>query len=722
MANTHGVTDILREVGAHFKDIAQGGFIVSGGLFAVPAASITLAAVATKGYVVNAGELRYVSQDARAITLATAAGVYWIILHKDTSNTVAGWTRIVGSNYLYQVNATVPTVPGGATLLASATVAANIINAVADYRTPASMVRMGYHDITDPLYGAIGDGVTDAASALEGALASVPGGVRVYVPPGTFVLSRNVFVTRGDVTLQGSGFASIIKAKAGFINTGNKGLVSFGYSPALGLTAINNVTVRDLTLDGNSLAKALEFLYVTRGTISHIQALHGGVTHPIVHTETTTDLLIENSTVSGALGLFGDGIHMGGAIRPRIINNIVSDFTRIGIVAEEDSAATNSKDVLIQGNRIFNAHDASATEYNAAIWIENTDGGQIIGNIGENLNNTPGPNPSAGIVLSIGGASGSEFQVIGNSMSGAQTGLYINLTETNNVYVSQFSMKRGTIANYSRGVWVRRGFNVHLSGLQLGANAFQDAGSGSVVVDLLAEMNELSISDSGVAGPTGMVYTVIDSADINIASLNPFILSSLYLHNLQNWKMQMRHLCSYITISDCGLKYDDDTYEMLAALIQIKVSNSTITTNSGSGGKFLRTSPGAIVSFLNVQFISVHALVSQTNAAGLYYIFLQNCQGFSSSFTFTGYFYVALDGLYWNEYPVGGAFVGNGANNTLHMRVRNTDFNRSTDDAPLNVSSFQPTTLVVMNVVRSSTSLGTMTPASTGYPVVDILP
>ena len=75
-------------------------------------------------------------------------------------------------------------------------------------------------------FGAVGDGVTDDTAAIQEAIDTVPAGAVVYFPPGTYAVSQTkgtydywgILVDRGDITLEGSGQAKIIRTAPDLTN------------------------------------------------------------------------------------------------------------------------------------------------------------------------------------------------------------------------------------------------------------------------------------------------------------------------------------------------------------------------------------------------------------------------------------------------------------------------------------------------------------------------
>lgn len=135
MSNTHGIPDMAKEVQALCGDLLP-PVILSTTWPTVPAASLTLAAFATKGYVRDGTDLIYVEQAAAAVTLSGGDGAYWLALHRNTTTAVSSWTRQAGTHYLWRSNPTQPAQPSGGLILAHVTVAGGVITAVSTLATP----------------------------------------------------------------------------------------------------------------------------------------------------------------------------------------------------------------------------------------------------------------------------------------------------------------------------------------------------------------------------------------------------------------------------------------------------------------------------------------------------------------------------------------------------------------------------------------------------------
>lgn len=132
MANLHGtLPDTLKETQSICGDLLP-PLLLSTTWPTVPGPpGLTLAAFASRGYVRSSGpDLIYVNQPAVTVTVGSAAGLYWLALHRDTHSAVSGWTRRPGSHYLTQQAATQPAHPDGGLVFGYATVAGGVITAV----------------------------------------------------------------------------------------------------------------------------------------------------------------------------------------------------------------------------------------------------------------------------------------------------------------------------------------------------------------------------------------------------------------------------------------------------------------------------------------------------------------------------------------------------------------------------------------------------------------
>lgn len=197
-------------------------------------------------------------------------------------------------------------------------------------------------DVTEPAFGAIGNGSGDDRAAINLALAA---GGAVTLPCGTYIISARLTPT-SNTTIQGAGRdCTIIKAQAS-TTWGDTGLID------LGTDALRTgITVRDLTLDGNVANNATGRSYgiLCRGC---------------------TDLTVDNVALinqpDNGSGNGGDGLLIGksGTTRPariKVVNSRFAGNVRQGI------SITSGKDIQIRGNTI---RDTSGTNPGAGIDVE----------------------------------------------------------------------------------------------------------------------------------------------------------------------------------------------------------------------------------------------------------------------------------------------------------------------------------------------------------------
>jgi hypothetical protein len=156
-----------------------------------------------------AGDLVYVDQPSKAIgPLNGGDGLYWLAIHKDISTAVSGWTRQTGTHYLWRLSATEPPAPTHGSLIARATVATSAVTLIADYRVPLSYAQSRHYDLTDTLYGGVGDalvggGGTDNTPAFNKTVRAVGrrGGV-LHIPPGRYNFASKPTALFNGITIR----------------------------------------------------------------------------------------------------------------------------------------------------------------------------------------------------------------------------------------------------------------------------------------------------------------------------------------------------------------------------------------------------------------------------------------------------------------------------------------------------------------------------------------
>lgn len=259
-------TDPVQLLRQRLGTIMPGSYMVSGCLPAVPASSTTLAAFACEGVVyANAASVPVVQTAAAVGALTGGDGTYWLVLHPDRTSTVSGWTRQSGTHYLWQKAATQPALTDLA-LLAKVTVAGGVISAIDDWRVPASYVRSGTYDVTDPLYGGVADDSTDIGPALRVAIAAVRAqrASTVTLPEGVYTLSSAVPILSlgasgdGGLTLKGAGWNPPVPALLAQTDLPRRGTWIHLTSPSFNPFTFeaSNITVEDMAFDQDHPASA----------------------------------------------------------------------------------------------------------------------------------------------------------------------------------------------------------------------------------------------------------------------------------------------------------------------------------------------------------------------------------------------------------------------------------------------------------------------------------
>ncbi len=234
-----------------------GEYVASGCLPFIVPSSLILGNFACTGFIqdtsVTPPRLRAIKQGFSPVgPLSSADGIFWLALHRDQAGLVAGWNRHPGTHYLWTYGApTPPAVPQGQ-ILAKITVAGLVVTAIEDWRVPASFVRNGTYDVTDPLYGGVADDSTDVGPPIQAAInaAMAQRGRLVRIPQGTYRLSSAITIPHG-IDLHGDGWAPNELTLLGLNTDPRRGtwihLWNTGFIPITVVGA--GTTIRDLAFD-----------------------------------------------------------------------------------------------------------------------------------------------------------------------------------------------------------------------------------------------------------------------------------------------------------------------------------------------------------------------------------------------------------------------------------------------------------------------------------------
>lgn len=317
---------------------------------------------------------------------------------------------------------------------------ATILSLLAGVTIPAMA---GDYDITD--FGATAGDQSDDTTAIENALTACAdaGGGTVFVPAGTFILSRRdsespILEIPPNTTLRGEGAASILKFAAAVNQSNFWRMIG---APVKGGT--KNVVIRDLHLDGSNTHPE----YVKGETPEHNAGLWFYNKDHVIENVTVVNVFAEN--FSGDCMAFSyncrsitvrdctlrnfirQGIQMGGSPGSR-------DYLVTGCRDLEHSVkpggstihvehARGLKNVIIENNQCRKSILAGGVD--GMIIRGNTVTGKIVGNGNSNLlisDNIVRAGDNSGAVVQLGYTKGLTIQ--GNTILGTEnnpTGLYV---------------------------------------------------------------------------------------------------------------------------------------------------------------------------------------------------------------------------------------------------------------------------------------------------------
>lgn len=132
----------------------------------------------------------------------------------------------------------------GAAGAATAVTAANLsrVNSASAAPAASDVGLASYYDVKG--YGARGDGVTDDTAAIQAAVddARSNGGGVVYLPTGSYPVSRSINITSGSIGVRGVGMSSEI------IGTAPTGNIIFAGRPTEGAPPVQNVFFEDFAI------------------------------------------------------------------------------------------------------------------------------------------------------------------------------------------------------------------------------------------------------------------------------------------------------------------------------------------------------------------------------------------------------------------------------------------------------------------------------------------
>ncbi len=213
------------ELAAMHRRLGLQGCIYAGGLHGT-SASKTSSAFATEAFT-SLGDR--ITADGAGGTVAIPYGTYgaadndtcWVIISDQDTSPLGNFVRVGSSNYFVNVvDATQPALPSDSCYLMKVTISGAAITGVQDLRVPVSFPQLGMYSVKDPLYGAVGDGVTNDKTAIQNCFdaACYGGNKTVYFPAGSYHLGTatggtnilNLSALGDGIAIKTSGFVELV--------------------------------------------------------------------------------------------------------------------------------------------------------------------------------------------------------------------------------------------------------------------------------------------------------------------------------------------------------------------------------------------------------------------------------------------------------------------------------------------------------------------------------
>lgn len=338
-ANGHGTTTLLSEL-RRLQGDSQAPSVLTGCL-PVPSGTTTLAAFACEVSVrASDAGLVYVTQSAATVgPLSGGDGTYWLLVHRDTTTAVGGWTRQAGTHYLWQKAGSQPATVSDALLAIQMTVSGGAVTALTSYgdrlfrttisvtgtisvaasarwrfltggsvtvsggvtlvlgNTPevdgpprqifagAGIVRVGSQRPSSPhWWGAQGDGTTDDTAAFNLATQStaslaVPLRRVITLEPGlTYYLAGTVYIRAGQtLTSAGGGTARLLGNIGGTDHMIRLGDYDNSGTPTYDSSSGIAPSMQDIHIDTGPGTKACVFSRFAGYFIRHMQITNCGI-------------------------------------------------------------------------------------------------------------------------------------------------------------------------------------------------------------------------------------------------------------------------------------------------------------------------------------------------------------------------------------------------------------------------------------------------------------
>jgi nitrous oxidase accessory protein NosD len=191
-------------------------------------------------------------------------------------------------------------------------------------------------NVMDPTYGAVGNGVTNDAAAIQAAINALSpsvGGVVIF-PAGTYLIGSAIEITRSSVTLRGS--------RGAIIKLANSAVGTLAYGSMIVAFQKLNLTIEGLAIDGNKANNDINDNY-------------------------------------------GNGINIYDCQRVTVANNHIYNCPRDGITISDhtrlDPAALGNEDIIVANNVISSCGSTSQTTGGEGILVVQGNGVIISNNL-----------------------------------------------------------------------------------------------------------------------------------------------------------------------------------------------------------------------------------------------------------------------------------------------------------------------------------------------------
>lgn len=320
----------------------------------------------------------------------------------------------------------------------------------------------GLINVKNPFFGAVGDGLTDDAPAIQKALNAVPSAGAIYVPQGIYRINSALTVPHPNVSILGSGAFSILKK---------------GFNGTMFTAREDYTRFSDIALDGN---QASGFT----GSVVAFAPNPGG-----------NYAIIERCYISNANV---DGIHLGG-VHDVMVRNCRFQGNVQSAVHVDTNTGTDTRSNSVIGCHIEGTHSLSAIKYISQNAGSKIDGAVIAGNV---IRTGTGSSTGFGIEIfsQSGGDDPSNITVQGNTveLSASANGGY-SFSPIRNSAIRGNTFKANGFAAATAGIELVLSLNNAVSGNAL------DIGDG--------------LTDRGLILDRGSSYNAVVGNTVNGASV-----------------------------------------------------------------------------------------------------------------------------------------------------------------------------------------------------------